>query len=265
MRTLLIILTFLFTSHYTYACLSATQNRLFPIGLCSKGLIVMETHLERTSYFDKKKKVELMEPGWLGKSFLKIYDTNHKVVRSELLDNIKLFEQKDYDRIIGLSFNKGLLLAKQISDFVIAKPTSISFCDYEPTCSKAALVFDTVQNQIFLKLPDKIKFPINVLSDTASIASNVLAWFLSFDDGGISARELKDNIFINSVRQFQIGDKKLTVVHIGCGEAFELSTDPNYKPGEENKPHFAFTDIKKSIYNEPLLHHGQGFDFYIIE
>lgn len=265
MRTLLIILICLLTSDYTYACLTASQNRLFPIGICSKGLIVVETHLERTVYVDKKKKIETWGPGWLGKSFLKIYDANYKVVSSVLLDNIKLFEQAAYDRIIGLTFNKGLLLASQFPGFVVAEPTSISFCDYEPTCSKASLVFDTIQNKIFIKLPGKTRFLINVLADTTSIASNLLSYFLSFDDGGISARELKDNIFINSVRQFQIGDKKLTVVHIGCGEAFELSTDPNYKPGEENKPKFAFTDIKKSIYYEPLLYHGLGFDFYIIE
>lgn len=265
MKQTLIILLFTLTTNSLFACLSASQNRLFLLGQTSKGLCVVETHLYRTEFRENEKEIIEMKPAWGGISYFKIYDKNYKEVYSETIDTIRLFQQQHYDSIIDKTFKKGLRLAEKYPDFVATKPISITFCDYQETCSKAELLFDTINNRISIRLPNKVKYDIKVLFDSTSIASNLLNYYGGFDDAELSAKSFKGNLYINSVRQFQIGNKKLTIVHIGSGQTFELAEGGTYPPGKEYKPKFPFTDINKSVFEEPVLHHGHGFDFYIWE
>lgn len=263
MKNTLFILLLLPASNHLFACMSATQNRLFPLGQSSKGLCAVETQLYRTE--SKENGMVEMKPAWGGISYFKIYDRNYREVYSEVIDTLRLFKQQHYDSIIAGTFKKGLVLAKTHPDFVAAKPMAITFCDYRETCSKAELLFDTVKNKISIKLPGKIKYELKVLDDSASIASNLLDYFGGFDDANLSAKFFMGNLYINSVRQFQIGGKKLTIVHIGCGQISELSEGKTYPPGKEYKPKFAFTDLENSVFVEPVLHHGHGFDYFIWE
>jgi len=258
-QTLLSFILFLST-HQAIACLSASQNRLFPLGQTAKGLLVVETHLHRDFYMGKMEK----SAAWAGISYFKIYDENYNEIHSEILDTIKQFEQKYYDSIIGRTFEKGLKTAKKYTDFISAKPVSISFCDYEQHCSKATLVFDTLQNEISVTLPNKIKHKVIPLWDSTSVASNVIEYYYGFDDGELSAKALKDNLCIDSVRQFQIGNKKLTIVHLGSGQKY-MNADGIIIPGKEYPAPFEFTTLSNSVFNEPVLHHGTGFDFFIWE
>lgn len=260
-----LILLFILTTNSLFACLSASQNRLFPLGQTSKGFCVVETHLNRTEFREKDKEVIEMKPAWAGISYFKIYDNNYKEIYSEVIDTIRLFEQHHYDSIIDKSFKKGLKIAEKYPDFVFAKPTALTFCDYQEKCSKAELLFDTTNNKIRIRLPNKVAYNVDVLFDSTSIASNLLNYYSSFDDADLSAKSFKGNLYINSVRRFQIGNKKLTIVHIGSGQIFELDEGETYPQGKEYQAKFEFTDINKSVFEEPVLHHGHGFDFYIWE
>lgn len=265
-KTALILLIILLNTSSTFACLSATQNRMFPIGMTGKGLLVVETHLQRTEYVNVDIRTEKMEPAWRGVAYFKLYDNNFNSLRIELLDTIKLFEQLYYDSIIGGLYNKGVELAKKYSDFIPAKPVSITFCDYQVRCSKASLSFDTIANITFVKLTNGKKYKVNQLHDTTSIASNVVFHFNGFGERDFTTSDLKGRLFISSVRQFKLGERKLTIVHLGTGQIFELPEGGTYPPGkDEYKAKFAFNDINKSVFDEPVLHHGDGFDFAIWE
>lgn len=257
MKQALILLLFTLATHSLFACLSASQNRLFPLGETSKGLCAVETHLYRTELGGD---TDEFKPAWGGISYFKIYDKDYKEVYAEIIDTIRLFKQDHYDSIIGGTFKKGLRLAEKYPDFIAAKPVTLTFCNYQETCSKASLLFDTINNKISIRLPSKINHDVKVLFDTASIASSILGYYSGFDDIDLSAKSFKGDLYINSVRQLQIGNKKLTVVHIGRGQTSHLA-----EGGKEYEPKFAFTDINKSVFEEPVLHHGQGFDFYIWE
>lgn len=91
MKYTVIIVIYLISVLPSYACLSASQNRIFPIGTCPSGLVVVELQLQRSEYYDKVNKTESMDPGWSGKSFFKIYDDNYKVVHEELIQEIEMF------------------------------------------------------------------------------------------------------------------------------------------------------------------------------
>ena len=252
----------LLTSSNLFACLSASQNRLYPLGTTSKGLCVIETHLKRTEL--KSNDLKFI-PGWAGLSYFKIYDKNYKAIYTEILDTFKLFNQVYYDSFITKSFLKGYKLANKYDDFIAAKPISILFCDYQESCSKAKILFDTIKNTISIQLPNKNNHILAVLSDTTSIASNLLDYYNGFDDAEISAKAFLGMLQISSVRQFQLGNQKLTIVHIGYGEILEPEEGKNYPKPQEYQAKFEFTDILKSVFFEPVLHHGHGFDFYIWE
>ena len=54
-------------------------------------------------------------------------------------------------------------------------------------------------------------------------------------------------------------------MHLATGHEISLAEDGEITLAKEYKPTFAFTDIKKSNYIEPLLHHGYGFDTFIVK
>jgi hypothetical protein len=275
MKQTLIILVFILTTKNLFVCSLASQYRLFPLGQTSKGLCVVETHLSRTEFIENENKNDTindeeiefeMELGtrWVGISYFKIYDVNHKEVYTEMLDTI-MFEENNYDSIVDKTFQKGLKLVEKYPDFVVAKPISLTFCDYGEKCSKAKLLFDTINNKIHVQLQNKAIYNIKTLFDSTSIVSNFLKDYVNgFDDIDISAKSFIGQLHVNSVRQFQIGSKKLTIVHIGTGQFLELA-DGRTPSREEYKAKFAFTDINKSVFEEPVLHHGHGFDFYMWE
>ncbi len=264
MKQAFIILIIIVASNDLYACLSASQNRIFPLGETAAGLCVFETRLSRTEYIDDGNRVYEMIPGWIGVSFYKIYDKNHNEIYAEVLDTFKLFGEDQYAKVLGPSFEKALLLAKKNQDYLAAKPVSIMFCDYQVAHGKTSLIFDTIQNKVIVEISNKTKSEVTVLFDSTSIASNVFEYLRPHLDE-FTASSIQHRLYLNSIRQFQLGDKKLTIVHIGAGQTMELADGGFYPPGKAYKAQFPFSELSESIFTESVLHHGHGFDFYIWE
>lgn len=240
------------------ACLSASQNRLFPLGKTSRGLAFVETRLIRTEYPQEDDSFLLMEPAWFGYSYYKIYDKNHTVIYSIAIDTIALFREEHYDSIIGLTVKKGMLLAQQEPGFLLAKPLSITFCNYRDSCDKTTLIIDILKNQIEILLDnDKNTYPIKPLFDITSIASNLLSSYQGGKSEKILVKEFANRLGINSIRKYELGTEQLTIIHLGVGNNL-FSTD------EENDPIKLQDEVlKHEVFQEPVLHHGKGFDFFI--
>ncbi|MFL5729261.1 MAG: hypothetical protein ACJ75J_07215 [Cytophagaceae bacterium] len=244
------------------ACMSAHQDRLFPVGICAEGLVVVEVHMQR---YDKPDKEDRLDPAWHILSYLNLYDKNHKILKSEILDTINVLESL-YNKPLANTFLKGLQKAKQIPGLVLAMPVSINFCDYRQDCSSASLEFDTIKNKVFIRPGNqKKKVEVSVLRDTISIAANYLGYSAQYE---LQVKELKNFLYISSVRIFKVGEKTLTIFHLGSGQGMYSADDEMrqvYPPGKEYKPDFQFTNLEASIFEEPLLHHGHGFDFFILQ
>jgi hypothetical protein len=236
-------------------CLAASQARIFPLGATANGLIVVETRLGRGENFGEGDYDE-MEPYWRGICYLKVYDKNHNETASQILDTLKLVKEELLQTQIEAVFAKGMTAARRYNGFKPAKPLAMTFADYKEKCSMARILFDTVHNKIGVQLKNKTNYPITVLFKANSIASHLLsAYGVTADSTAIA---LKGNLGISSVRQFAVNGKKITVVHLGTGTGFGAD-------GQEYKPKFAFNDIDKSVFLEPVLHHGNGFDYVIWE
>lgn len=262
MKKICLIFCCILTTNSLIACLAASQNRIFPLGQTSGGLCAVETQLIRTAFSEKI-------PGWSGVSYFKKYDAHWNEVYSIALDSLGLFPQSDYEQVIQKTFQKGMDLAKKNPDFIVAKPLELTFCDFCESNSSAELLFDTLQNKVMVSLRDGQSYPIDELFNPNSIASNVMDFYAGFDEQELSAKTLNGNLYIGSLRSFQIGDKHLVVVHLSVGQKSELettdqeirSTRKGKKDKIELRQESSFTVIDHSIFLEPVLTHGNGFDF----
>lgn len=259
MKNILIIIASLLITSESIACLFASQNRLFPLGKSDEGLCVVETHLTR-SLFDEKENVTIeIKPAWSGLSYFNIYDKDYNLVFSEILDTIQIFEEKHFDSIIWRTFDKGMIMARNLENFVEAQPISISFCNYQQDCETTKLYSDTINNEIGIQISEQIKHPIPFLNDSLSILTNLINHFKGNYDSSLSVKILRNNLRINSIRYFEIGDETLIIHHFGVGS--QLYSDIAHD--EENSISNTFKNINSSVFIEPVLHHGHGFDFYL--
>lgn len=253
------LLLMLISSEIILSCNAADQYRLFPLGTCASGLIVVEAHLYRTT--DPKGNRYEMPSKWFGKSFLNTYDETHKLISSRSLDSLGLTETISADQFIKDSFNKGLKLAKQLPDYIAVSPVSLSHCDFQQTCREVALRNDTMKHKVFVKLNHQKEYEVTILRDTTSIAKRYLEYYSGFNSGVIDYASLD----IGSIRKFKIGAKTLTVVHLASGDKLEYTDEEGVPKRAEYKPDVVFDQLESSTFYEPVLHHGHGFDFFIVE
>ncbi len=260
MKNIFFIFLLIFSAHSASACLHASQNRIFPLGICSEGLVVMELHGNRGEEIDWGINNELRAE-WRATSFLNFYSMDRKLVRSEIIDSIIYIAENEYVSTINKTFEKALYLVTKIKDFVPAQPENFTFCNYQINCSTVNLEIDSVNFSAFLNFPEGGSFEIDVLKNQESIASNYLEQLGAYDYESEDQMKLYivESLLINSVRQFQIGDYKLTVVHLGMGTNYSEETPKEYAPD------FEFTALENSVFEEPVLYHGHGFDFFILE
>lgn len=252
---------FLFTSvlfsNDVNACLSASQNRIFPLGISSSNLFVIEFQLYRFELIDKVNEKPKIKTVWGGDCYFKVYDENYKEIHSELIEHLKSFKEENYISTIENSFIKGKRISEQRFFYKRINQESIFFCDYQENCKKANLVFDTTLNKINIKLQNGFEKELCILDDSTTFGSNLIGYLKGFDEMEISAKSLKDNIAINSVRVYNFDERKLTIVHIANGYSNKLEEKKNPKINFKEEINFAFF--------ERVMHHGNGFDFFILE
>ncbi len=255
----LLLLFLLISGKEIQSCNAADQYRLFPLGSSSSGFVFVETHLYRTT--DPKGNRYEMPSKWFGESFLKTYDKNHRLISSKLIDSLSLADKGNDSQFIESSFKKGLLLAKKLPGFMAAKPVYLSYCDFQQTCEEAQLRIDTVKHLLFVKLRNQKEYGVTVLKDTTSIAGRYIQYYGHFNGGLIDYADVD----ISSVRKYSIGTKTVTVVHLANGDKPQDAGEEGLPKRAEYKPNVAFNQLENSIVHEPLLHHGHGFDFFIVE
>ncbi len=159
--------------------------------------------------------------------------------------------------------NKGIKQSETIPGLIYAEPLNISFCNYQPNCTNASLQTDTINNKAYIILKSKIKQEVSVLYDSSSIASNYINYYYGFDyePSESRMRYIIEGLLINSIREYKDDNYNLTIIHLGKGQDFRQEGDIP----KEFKPDISFNTLENSIFKEPILHHGHGFDFFILE
>ena len=250
--------SFLFIYQHVFACLHADQNRIFPIGQSDLGLHVLEVNQLRSD--------NDFEPVWKCKYYHRVYNEQHHVVHSDTLDERGFFSENIYIQVVQLFFLRAHKIALTSDSFRLMKPKSIYFCDYARVNPEAKLEFDTIENTVYLRLISGKKYPITVLNTEHSISRNMM--LATNDESEYSLADLVSKLGsmlrANSVRKFVIGNRQLTIVHLGIGQVLQNGN------GEYPEPQGYFfknqlSHVFDAIFFEEVMHHGSGFDFMIWE
>lgn len=240
------------------ACLSADQNRIFPIGKSSKGWHVLEIHQARN---DKD-----FKPIWNCVAYHKIYNETQELKHADSIETVGFFPEGNYITVVQHLFGKALELAKTNKTLKYVLPKSLYFCDYDRENPEAKLSFDIANDRIYVQLKSRKKHEITVLNETHWIGQdllNSLGSIIDYEPINF-AQFLQQSLCVNSVRKFMFGQKQLTIVHLGIGQDFS-DEDGNFP---QPSPYFSkepFNTLFNSIFFENVLHHGFGFDFMIWE
>ncbi|MBK9049316.1 MAG: hypothetical protein IPL74_22450 [Bacteroidetes bacterium] len=249
MRQLLLISFILITiqSESTFGCAAIDQYRSYPIGTSIDGLIVFETYMLRDDNGEK----------WTGMTSLNIYNSTFK--KTTLVDKSK------YINTLKKSFLKALTIAQSMNGFFIAKPIYLSICEYQQNCSIVSLQADTVHSKFYLVLKEtKNKVELPLLNDTTS---EYYEYLLGIGSGyETTFNGLAEELSINSIRKYKIGNRTLLVTHIGQSVQIPYK-DYDKMIGRHRKEYTlspSFVDIKQSIFYEPdVVHHSKGVDFFV--
>lgn len=255
----IIIFAILLLSNHIFACLGASQNRLFPLGMSKDGLCVLETRLFRTE--DPKSEPKLI-PVWGGIAYLKIYNVNHQEVKSEIIDEFKIFDKKLYLEKIESSLQKAYNIAQKYNGFIAAEPVDFKIIDFKHKGHNININYDLKRNKVNLKI-NKNLYPINELLNKESIAKNMVSRFTAYTEEELTAKSYKNALLLNSVREFKIGKMTLKIVHLAYGDTRFI---PSNNPSEiaTIKANFKNKKLDKTIFEEPVIHHGCGFDFFVL-
>lgn len=257
MKLLTSLLFSLFVSTHLLACNFAVQNRIFPLGMTSTGIVVVEVRLDRGS-----PEIELTgnrstiydESAWSGRSYLKVYDQNQREISAEIIDSNLNISQLAYDSILQTIIEKGLLLTTQFSDFQRITSGKIDFCNYEAKCSYAKLIYDTINNTVSIQNRAGKHFVIPFSDENYTITADIKSIYL---EPGNSVTDLNGLLLISSYRAYHINDRTVYVAHIAVGQDYSKHAE-KYKKQQ-------FSDIANSAFSEPVIYHSQGFDFVFWE
>ncbi len=259
-HTLLIVC--LCSSLSSFACLSAYQFKIFPVGVVGNEIVTVDFQIHRGGTMSENDEF-LMD--WYLRAYISTYNQNQQLIKAALFDSVEI---KSNEYLPKLQEMYNAAFAKIQTDFPsmeLFTPTYISFCDFQTKCKlieihtvNDTITFSATYTKTY-KIPDALlyknkKYPLDILKDT-----------LYF---GFGTKDVLETLYvpyhISSYRIYEAGTVKLIVFHLGTGD--DLYMREEYKtPAKEHKPKFNFKNIKTAVYEEPLLHHGFGFDAFFVE
>ncbi len=261
-------------STFSFACMDAYQFKIFPVGVSKDKIITVDVKISRTMAQSDQlgSKNRLKETGkfevmWILNSYISSYDKHQKLISSTSLEK-KNSIGKSYSDTLNKTFQHGLAkIATTFFDIEYFKPEYISFCDFQQKCNIVQIQSDTILNKDYVVYDDR-KYETVFIKDTL---------FYGFESNCMYHPKKITDLFVNSVRVYRAKSISLLITHLATADEISwgwITSDPKKagktEDGEislakEYKPNLTFSELQKSTYEEPLLHHGYGFDLFIIK
>ncbi len=263
MKTFCICLFLILQSLLANACNSAYQYKIFPIGIQDQNIITLTVDIHRTDFIDETAEFKIAEIGWNIEYYISTYNLNGKLISKDKTEKI-VVEAEHYLKELTEVFQKKLkAVVSQNKNITLFNPEYISFCDFQKKCNILTLKNNHKKKKDYLIYKSK-KHPISLnafqeFKRSATFTDNLKAYYLS------------------STRIYRANNIEIIIGHVGTGHEISMgwiTNDPNKKPkdeydvvilAKEHKPNIKFDKISETIYEEPLLHHGYGFDFLILK
>ncbi|MGB5983489.1 MAG: hypothetical protein WBG46_15220 [Nonlabens sp.] len=250
---------FAFCFFQSKACLNADQHKIFPIGVVDGKILVLKAHLHRTHSDLKSENEWTVNPMWIITSTLNIYDRNQNL-KSESFFKESTVHKEEYAVELSIIFDTALEnIDSRFPEIEYFKPTYISFCDFQKKCNRLEFISkEDSDDQTFVYAGQQFNLNTTYFDELTKPMTN---------SSSLS------NYYISSVRIFKSQKFELVLAHVANGHEVSMgfiggSSDSvhveNKYISEENRPDVSFENLGLSIYQEPLMHHGFGYDFFFI-
>jgi len=247
----------------SFACLNAYQFKIFPVGVADDKIVTVDFKIHRADNWPDDE----FGMQWFLYAYISTYEQNQKLIKATPFDSVNVKSDNYLEKlkeVYDVAFAK---IQKDFPSIELFMPKYISFCDFQKKCK-------------LLEVDIRINYDedIGLSIDTATVKYrnkkyelNILKDSLYYGFNGVREYYQTPNE-ISSYRIYETKKIKLIAFHLAAGDlilyraAGMIDLDEKDIPsGKEYKPNLKFKDIKKSVYEEPLLHHGYGFDAFIIE
>ena len=238
-----------------FACKAATQERIIPIGTSENCLIGLEIISGRYGKGEFGEKTF-----WSYTISLKGYNNDYTNYLIAELDYNNEIENEKILNYLNEQFEKALKICIKLDDFEILKAREIKLCEYQSKCSKIELV--TTKKEIKIKTKDDKLHNIHFLNSNYNgiIAKPYREYYENYYKSEIIGFDLK----ISSIRIYENSIFNLLIFHLGTGQEFKSALTDEYPEKTEYKYQKELIDFKDAIFIEPVLHHGKGFDYFIL-
>jgi hypothetical protein len=245
-----------------YSCFCAEHHRSFLLGENKDSIFVMQTELNRSDYVDRKNTLAETQAYWYGSVFLVTYDKKLNKLSKVNWTETKILPDDNFIEKLEQIRQSMVQKLNENKTFSVAMPMDISFCDFQKSCKVVKLIQDDSKETCYLNYLDK-NHEIKALKDSANPIFD-LFFYESY-----KYKSIKDKLYINSVRKYKLAQYQVLIIHVSSGSHAESSNSSEFIPVLNPKEHVpecisSFLD-KGSIFEEPVLTHGKGFDVLIIQ
>ena len=277
--------------HPIFPCANAYIFKVFPVGIINDTIISIDVQIHRSDNFyildDNGLPIE-EEDGylfWILRTYISKYDKQQQLFSSEMVDSVRFakYEYKqELEKSYQLAFHK---IDKQ--NLALFNCEYISFCGYQHSCELVALNEGKIvyRNQEYslpiLDVKNKYYFGFDQFYFPDYSSYDEDDDYLASEEGIEIYNNLINGFAISSVRKFSTQGYELIVSHLQRGHELAMNwithdgNDPRLTDDEstENFAIYMYEYIPKDdiqyinhniLYEEPLLHHGYGFDLFII-
>lgn len=256
MRNLFIFTLYLSLSFSSaLACLNTYQYKIFPIGTLDGDLVTIDFQIQRSEDNSPARHVKIgfgkgpqEQQIWRLKSYISTYD-KHQKLQFNLAQDIGQARGEDYTKKLKTLYQTALAEAvKKYPKMVLFNPQGISFCNFNKDCDLVSIKYDVEQKKDFVFYNGQ-SYEIGILKDSSYIGFNNSLYYANHSTA----------FYLSSSRTYINKTGRLLVCH------YETGTNLSFYEDEKHSfvPDLEFVDLRNAIYQEPVLHHGFGYDVLV--
>ncbi len=197
------------------------------------------------------------EVHWTYNISLKGYNEDYTDYLITDLGELVDIPDQEIEKTLSVYIQKAMNLSLDLEGFECLQPVSKLFCDFQKQCPDLEIIKQ--KNQICLRTPSLKAKPIPIAflqsNYTGDIASDYHAYFENyFNEHSVRGFDLD----ISSIRWYESNSYRLLVFHLGAGH---IPGRADGKPREPLVKHIGLSEV----FEEPMLHHGKGFDYFVLK
>lgn len=251
----------------SHACLHAFQHKIYPVGIIEEQVITIDISIQRTSQNEGARPLGIEvaegsehEPMWLLSASIANYTFQQKLISQKVYADC---------HSLGISYADSVeqLYARTLANLLDSLPELEQFALVEMTdclahkdCQFIGLKSDTTAGRKAFLLHDRREFEVFYTQDSSH---------LDFADSPYFDPALESYI-IGTTRMYKLGDATLILAHVQTGH--EVAVGMIYSEPEKssedneisNRSRDKILDIEDEFFQEPLMHHGYGFDVFLV-